>query len=51
MARGDRRESALKGHATLQQMQQLQLQFSPSGELKAGHSAKDFRVSECPDNW
>jgi hypothetical protein len=51
MARAGRRVAAEKGNATLHQLQQLQLQFSPSGELKAVHSAKDFRISDCSDNW
>jgi len=51
MARAGRRAAAEKGNTTLNQMQQLQLQFNPGGELKAVHSAKDFRVSECSDSW
>lgn len=46
-----RRAAATKGNANLLQLQQLQLQFNPSGELKAGHSPKTFRISDCADNW
>ena len=51
MAGASRRAAAEKGSAILHQMQQLQLQFNPSGELKAVHSDKEFRISECADNW
>lgn len=51
MARGGQRAAAEKGNATLHQMQQLQIQYEPGGELKAGFSSKDFKISECADNW
>lgn len=51
MARGERRAAAEKGHVNLEKLQQLQLQFNPSGELKASHCPKAFKVSECVDDW
>lgn len=51
MARAGRRAAAEKGSATLHQLQQLQLQYGTGGELKAVHSGKEFKISECSDNW
>ena len=51
MARGCQRAAAEKGTVNLRQMQQLQLQFNPAGELKAAHSPKVFKISEIADEW
>lgn len=51
MAVGGKRAAAQRGSANLQNMQQMQLQFNPTGELKAVSTVKDFSISECADDW
>ena len=51
MARAGKRLAAERGTTNLQQLQQLQLQVNPSGELKAVSPTKDFSISECADDW
>jgi len=50
MAREGKRMAAERGTNNLQQLQQLQLQFDPSGELKAVSATKDFSITECADD-
>ena len=51
MARAGKRMAAERGTANLQHVQQLQLQFNPSGELKAVPATKLFSITECADDW
>lgn len=51
MARESKRLAAERGSSNLQHLQQLQLQFDPSGELKAVCAAKAFSIKDCADEW
>lgn len=50
MARG-KRVAAERSNNSLNQLQQLQLQFAPNGEVKALQPPKTFSISDCSDDW